>query len=68
MDPNAGKTVAEILKGKLGRIKNARLDPGSPSWDDILHLSWEEVKRRKRRGDVGFKTFYKLLLHGRYNK
>jgi hypothetical protein len=35
MAANAGKTIAEILKGKQARIKNAPLDEGSPSWNDI---------------------------------
>ena len=51
MADNSGKTVREILKGKQGGIKTAPLDPGSPSWDEILDLSWEEiVDRAKRQG------------------
>jgi hypothetical protein len=46
MSTNAGKTVAVILQGKKARIRNAALDPGSPSWDDILHLTWEEVEAK----------------------
>ncbi len=68
MDANAGKTVAEILKGKLGSIKNAPLEPGSPSWDDILHLTWEDVKENEKRGLPGFRTFVKLLTRKRFNK
>ena len=66
--PNAGKTVAEILNGKQGTIRNVPLDPGSPSWDDILHLKWEEVQQRARRRERGFKTFRKLLTDRRFNK
>jgi len=66
--PNAGKTVAEILKEKKAYIRYVPLDRGSPSWDDILHLTWEEVERRARRRDVGFHTFRKLLLDDRFNK
>jgi hypothetical protein len=40
---NAGKTVAEILKGKKGSIKNAPLPPGSPTWDSILNKTWDEI-------------------------
>jgi len=32
---NAKKTVAEILKGKKGGIRQAPLEAGSPSWDDF---------------------------------
>ena len=34
-DNEENETVAEILKRKLGKIKNAPLDPGSPSRDEI---------------------------------
>ncbi|HVS36401.1 MAG TPA: hypothetical protein VMS17_12615 [Gemmataceae bacterium] len=66
--PNAGKTVAEILKDKKASIRTPALDPGSPSWDAILHLTWEEIERRARRRDIGFGTFRKLLSDGRFNK
>ena len=68
MPSNAGKTVREILKGKQARIKNAPLEPGSPSWDDIMHLTWEELEDKARRGETGFSTFRKLLQRKRYNK
>jgi hypothetical protein len=68
MSANAGKTVAEILKGKQARIKNARLEKGSPSWDDILHLTWEEIEEKARNREPGFRTFQKLLERKRYNK
>jgi len=57
----AGKTVAEILKTKRGAIKNAPLEPGSPSWVEILHLTWEEIEDRQRDRKPGFKTFHKLF-------
>ncbi len=68
MSKNAGKTVAEILQDKEGWIRNVPLDPGSPSWDDILHLTWEEVNKKARRREPGFQTFRKLLTDGRFNK
>lgn len=64
----AGKTVAEILKTKKARILKARLDPGSPSWDDIMHLTWEEIEEKHRRREPGFKTFHKLLKERKYDK
>jgi len=68
MSDNAGKTVREILRLKRARIKNAPLEAGSPSWDDILDLTWEELVARKQRGEPGFKTFHKLLKQKEYDK
>jgi hypothetical protein len=64
------KTVKDILKGKKGSIKNAKLPKGSPSWDDLIRwgLTLEEIYRRAERGDPGFSTFKKLLTDGRFNK
>jgi len=43
---NRGKTVREILTSKRASVKDAGLDPGSPAWDDVLDLTWEEVVER----------------------
>ena len=40
MSANAGQTVREILGRKKASIRQAPLDPGSPSWDDILDLTY----------------------------
>ena len=64
----AGKTVAEILKTKRARIKHAPLPEGSPSWDDIMQLTWEEIEEKYKQGDPGFKTFHKLLTSKRFEK
>ena len=68
MADHAGKTVAEILKNKRASIKRARLEKGSPSWDDILHLTWEEIIEQHQRRVRGFKTFHKLLNQKEYDK
>jgi hypothetical protein len=68
MADNSGKTVREILKGKQGGIKTAPLDPGSPSWDEILDLSWEEIVDRAKRRVPGYKTLKKLLSDKEYDK
>lgn len=68
MSTNAGQTVAEILRRKQGWIHTVPLDPGSPSWDDILHLTWEEVEEKAARREPGFQTFRKLLTDRRFNK
>ena len=65
---NMNKKVKDILKTKLGSIKNAKLPPGSPSWNDIMELTLAEIYRRAQRGDTGFDTFKKLLTQGCYNK
>jgi hypothetical protein len=41
---NAGKTVAEILRNKKASIKSAALPKGSPSWEEILEMQWEEIE------------------------
>ena len=64
----AGKTVAEILKGKKASIKEAAIDPGSPSWDEILNLTWEEIQERAKRRQPGYKTIKKLLGTREYDK
>jgi hypothetical protein len=64
----SGKTVAEILKVKKASIKDAALDPGSPSWDDVLHLTWEEIQDRAKRRLPGYKTIKKLLGSREYDK
>jgi hypothetical protein len=62
------ETVREILRRKKGSIRNAALGPGSPSWDDIVDLTWEEITRRAKNREPGYKTFKKLLSAGEYDK
>ena len=68
MANNAGKTVEEILKTKKASVKYARLPTGSPSWDDILQEKWEEIIKRARRRETGYKTIRKLLSDSEYDK
>jgi len=63
-----GETVAQILRRKLSTIKQTPPPPGSPSWDDILHLTWAGVEAAKKRGEPGFKVFRKLLTDKRFDK
>ena len=67
-DPHSGKTVKEILRDKKARIRRAPLDPGSPDWDEILGLTWEEIEERADRNKPGFRTIKKLLIQKRFNK
>ena len=62
------ETVREILRRKRATIKDAGLEPGSPSWDDIQEMTWEEISERARQRETGFKTFRKLLSQGEYDK
>ena len=62
------ETVREILRRKRGSVKEADLEPGSPSWDDIMEMTWEEITERARKREVGFKTFKKLLGKAEYDK
>jgi hypothetical protein len=62
------ESVREILRRKRGSIRSAALEPGSPSWDEILDLTWEELTRRAKNREAGYKTFKKLLSAGEYDK
>lgn len=68
MPDYTGMTVAEILKQKRAAIKQAALEPGSPSWDEILDVPWEEVIARANRGEPGYRTIKKLLTRRRFSK
>jgi hypothetical protein len=65
---NAGKTVAEIRKGKKASIQNAPLPKAAPSWDDILNLPWEEIVTRAKPRVPGFQTLRKLHSDPEYDK
>jgi len=65
---NAGKTVKVILTGKKGSIKSAVLDPGSPSWNEIGSLTWEDIVAKADAGVPGFRTIKKLLGDKRFDK
>ena len=68
MSDNAGKTVREILIGKKGTIKDARLVPGSPSWDELMGVPWEEIVQRAKARIRGYTTIKKLLTNKEYDK
>ena len=68
MSQNRGRTVRDILTEKLGSIRRAPLDKGSPSWNAILDMMWEEVIVRADADEPGFRTFKKLLAGGRFDK
>lgn len=59
------ETIREILRRKRGSIKAAALDPGDPSWADIIDLTWEEITQKAKNREPGFKT---LLSSGEYDR
>jgi hypothetical protein len=63
-----GKTVREILRVKKGSIKDTRLTPGSPSWDELMDVPWEEIVRRAKARVRGYTTIKKLLNNKEYDK
>ena len=64
----SGMKVREILNLKKGSIRQAPLDPGSPSWDDILDYTWEQIEAGASARRTGFQTFHKLLTDRRFDK
>jgi hypothetical protein len=68
MAEHAGKTVAEILRTKKASVRTAPLPSGSPSWDSISNMPWEEVVQKAKERIAGFKTIKKLLGDKEYDK
>jgi hypothetical protein len=56
------------FEGKKSYIKKAALGPGSPGWDDILDLTWEEIVEAAKQRRPGFQTIKKLLSKEEYDK
>ncbi len=67
-DKNLGKAVKKILKNTKGSIRNAPLPEGSPAWDDILNLPFDEIIKRAKRNEPGYRTIKKLLSDGRFDR
>ena len=65
---NEGKTVAEILAGKRGSIRQAPLPRGFPGWDQVISMDWGELVDRARRNEAGFRELRKLLSDKRFDK
>jgi hypothetical protein len=60
--------VRDILRRKLGSIKQAPLPPGAPSWDSILDETWKDIKRQAKARKIGYRQFRKLLIDPRFDK
>ena len=64
----AGRKVSDILKRKKASIKQARLPRGSPDWDTVIQMTWEQVEEGARANRPGFKVIRKLLTDKRFDK
>jgi hypothetical protein len=60
--------ISDILKTKRGSIKNAPLEQGSPSWDDVQEMTWGDIEDGVNRGLPGYRTIRKLLTDSRFDK
>ena len=62
--------VSEILKKKLGSIKNAALPRGAPSWKDMIEqgITWGDIVEGAQKKLVGYGTIKKLLGAKRFDK
>lgn len=64
----SSKTVIDIVKQKKGSIKQAQLPEGSPSWDELNQMTWEEIEAKANSNIKGFKAIRKLLSDRRFDK
>jgi hypothetical protein len=65
-DPNT--KISDILKSKKASIKTARLEPGSPNWDEVQELVWRDIEEGAKQGRPGYRTIRKLLTDSRFNR
>jgi hypothetical protein len=68
MPTDPGTKISDILKSKKASIKTARLEPGSPSWDEVQGLIWGDIEEGAKQGKPGYRTIRKLLTDSRFNK
>ncbi|MBK8915255.1 MAG: RHS repeat-associated core domain-containing protein [Phycisphaerales bacterium] len=62
-------TVSEILRKHVcGGVMGTPLPPGGPGWDEILKMTWAQIKAAKRAGEAWARTVYKLLTDRRFQK
>jgi RHS repeat-associated protein len=64
----AGMRISDILRTKFGSIKDAELPEGSPNWNNIMNIRWEEVVRRAQGNETGWGTIKKLLTDKRWDR
>ncbi len=66
--PDPNETVRGLPRRKRAGVRNAPLEAGAPSLDDILDLPFAEIDRRAKRGDPGYRTIRKLLTDRRFDR
>ena len=64
----AGMRVSEILRTKKASVKMAPLPAGSPPWDELEVMMWEEIESGARSNLPGFRTVRKLLTDQRFDR
>lgn len=64
----AGMWVRDILRLKLGSIRNAPLPEGSPDWSEVEAMTWEQVDEDAKANTPGFRTIRKLLTDQRFDR
>lgn len=64
----AGMRVRDILRLKLGSIRNAPLPEGSPGWSEVEAMTWEQVDDEAKANTPGFRTIRKLLTDQRFDR
>jgi len=62
------QTVQDVLKSRKGSIKNAPIPPGGPSWEMLLPMTMDAIRRLADQGETGYKTIWKLLNDSRFYK
>jgi hypothetical protein len=68
MPPNKRLKVSDILRKKMGSIKQAPLPGGSLSWDEYSQMTWEQIEQGARANRPGFKVVRKLLTDKRFDR
>ena len=64
----AGQRVVDILRIKKGSVRTAPLPAGSPTWQELERMMWEQIEDGARRNVQGFKTVRKLLSDQRFDR
>jgi hypothetical protein len=64
----SGMLVRDILLRKKASVRSAPLPPGTPPWDEVAGMTWEQVDDAAVQNQVGFKTIRKLLTDSRFDK
>lgn len=64
----AGMIVREILRTKKASIRQAPLPEGSPTWEEVELMTWEQIDTDAKSNAPGFNTIRKLLTDQRFDK